>query len=289
MSFDWYSINIKQAITTVSGNTIITLCNEGSAFWCGRELYDGASYPGALGHIEGFPINSASQTTSGLDFQADYAMPMPLVPGDLHGHLVGNYTDENTSTVAVPGVATTDKRPRPARKTALASNGAGLPKFKATLSATYTEGPWSATVQGRMIGAAVQASNFTSLNVANNNIPFIAYMDLRGSYNWTDNIQLYGAIDNFFLTRRHLWFLRTAAASSVSGRPPANTTISDVSSVSASGSITKGRVSRDLFESTTAVRANPWRRFFADHPGIKGRAHCTMKATCLRSHMQQHD
>jgi outer membrane receptor protein involved in Fe transport len=32
--------------------------------------------------------------------------------------------------------------------------------------------------------------------VDDNDVPFTALLDLRGSYNWTDNIQLYGAIDN---------------------------------------------------------------------------------------------
>ena len=27
-------------------------------------------------------------------------------------------------------------------------------------------------------------------------MPFVAYLDLRGSYKWNDNIQFYGAMDN---------------------------------------------------------------------------------------------
>ena len=38
------------------------------------------------------------------------------------------------------------------------------------------------------------------LDVDNNAIPAVAYLDLRASYKWNDNIQFYGAIDNVINT-----------------------------------------------------------------------------------------
>ncbi len=69
-----------------------------------------------------------------------------------------------------------------------------------TLGATYTEGAWSGTVQGRYIGSAQLVNGWTPLNVDNNSVPEVAYMDLRGSYRFNDNVQLYAAIDNVFNT-----------------------------------------------------------------------------------------
>jgi len=56
------------------------------------------------------------------------------------------------------------------------------------------------TAQSRLIGAGVLVNGWTSLNVDNNSVPFVAYGDLRGSYAWNKNIQFYGAIDNVFNT-----------------------------------------------------------------------------------------
>jgi outer membrane receptor protein involved in Fe transport len=74
----------------------------------------------------------------------------------------------------------------------------GFPKFRATLASTYTQGAWSGTIQGRFIGAAADNNAWNGINYVDNNyIPFVGYLDLRGSYKWNDNIQFYGAINNF--------------------------------------------------------------------------------------------
>ena len=118
---------------------------------------------------------------------------MDLFAGKLAWHLVGNYTDETTLTA--PGVALGNDTAGQIGGNTLA--GANNPKLKATLSASYTEGRWSGTVQTRMEGAAVLNNLWTSgVDVPNNNVPFNAYLDLRGSYRWNDNIQFYGAVDN---------------------------------------------------------------------------------------------
>jgi outer membrane receptor protein involved in Fe transport len=104
--------------------------------------------------------------------------------------------------------------------TPLAYAATNLPKARGTLSATYTQGPWSGTVQGRFFGAAVLTngpenlpSNITRASlsstgvltqgvipgnlVGGNDIDPVAYLDLRLSYQWTPNIKLFGAVDNF--------------------------------------------------------------------------------------------
>ena len=105
--------------------------------------------------------------------------------------MLGNYTDETTLTAPTFAYDFAGSLGGNALVTG------GVPKFKATLSATYAEGPWSGTVQTRMEGAAVLNNEWQSgVEVDNNNVPFNAYLDLRASYKWTDNIQFYGAVDN---------------------------------------------------------------------------------------------
>jgi outer membrane receptor protein involved in Fe transport len=147
---------------------------------------------GALNLVVGAPLNVASETTSGLDFQADYRTD--LFGGMLDWHLLGNYNDERTIT-----------------KLGVTQDGAGSvgldspiiagPKFHSTLAVTYSEGPWTGTVQGRFIGSARLVNTWVEgVNVDNNGVPAVAYADLRLSYNWTDGVQLYGAVDNVFDT-----------------------------------------------------------------------------------------
>ncbi len=192
LSADWYSIVIKSAIFTPTSAQVVQQCAAGVAIYCADMLYGVAGfpqqYPGALNIVLLNPKNAASETTSGLDFQADYRMD--LFSGSLNWHALANYNDERTRSAA--GVT---------------YDGAGSiggdnpfaqrPKFNGTLAATFTQGPWSGTVQGRFLGAAVLNNAWTSgVQVDNNDIPWVGYLDLRSSYSWNDYIQLYGAIDN---------------------------------------------------------------------------------------------
>jgi iron complex outermembrane recepter protein len=73
----------------------------------------------------------------------------------------------------------------------------GVPKLHVNLSATYTEGPWSGTVQTRYIGSAKVFNGWTSgVQVDNNNVSEVAYLDLRGTYMWNENVQFYASLDN---------------------------------------------------------------------------------------------
>ena len=198
-SFDWYSIVIKGAVFAVGGQQAIGQCQAGLQIYCNNIYYGAAAvaiiptfapdYPGALGLIVAAPLNAASETTSGLDFQADY--PMDLFTGKLNWHLVGNYTDEYTRTnlgLTYDGAG------------ALSGSAplTGNVKFHLTLAATYNDGPWSATVQGRLLGEGALNNYWKSgVDVDNNIVPFVGYLDLRASYKWNDHIGLYGSINNF--------------------------------------------------------------------------------------------
>jgi outer membrane receptor protein involved in Fe transport len=69
------------------------------------------------------------------------------------------------------------------------------------LSATYTAGPWTGTVQTRYIGTSQLVNGWISgVQVDDNRVSQIAYLDLRGTYRWNDNVQFYLSVDNVFDT-----------------------------------------------------------------------------------------
>jgi outer membrane receptor protein involved in Fe transport len=147
---------------------------------------------GALAFIEQVPLNIALQTVSGFDIQANYTMD--FWEGNLAWQAVANYNDENTTSQ--PGTATNDS-----------AGTAGTPKWKGIVSADYTTGPVSVTVQGRWYGTSkmtnlANTGNLATAATANLyptnqfEIPIWAYLDIRGNYKWNDNISFYGAIDN---------------------------------------------------------------------------------------------
>lgn len=190
LSADWYSIELRKAIATISTDVITAQCAKGVQLFCNQVSYVTNS-SGTFLQVATQPINANAQSVSGIDFQVDYRTE--FLSGAIDLHAVGNYMDQQTQTAAgitldYAGAIGSDSSPR------------GIPKFRTTLSATYVEGPWQGTIQSRIIGSAKLNNSWGPLDVDDNSIPMVGYLDLRASYKWNDNIQLYGAIDNVINT-----------------------------------------------------------------------------------------
>ena len=59
-------------------------------------------------------------------------------------------------------------------------------------------------------------------------VPFTAYLDLRGAYKWNDNIQLYGAIDNATDVPPPLVALQSGSVQAQGGLAATNTAVYDL-------------------------------------------------------------
>lgn len=215
MSVDYYRIDIHDAIFTPSMQEVLDSCTATVKIpiYCGDLFYGSgivngratvetngngvvvpmvglpADYNGALNYVEDIPQNAAEQVTSGIDFQADYLMN-EFLGGSLNWHSLANYTFDNSRTAL-----------------GLTYQGNGAvgaddpfatgPAFHGTLSATYIQALWSFTVQGRFIGPAVLNNLWQNgVQVDNNDVPSVSYLDLRTSYKLNSGIQLYAAVDN---------------------------------------------------------------------------------------------
>ncbi|HWY60616.1 MAG TPA: TonB-dependent receptor [Rhizomicrobium sp.] len=208
-SLDYYSISLDGGISPLSSTVYLNECNptipsvihpgqQGNPNdpLCTHLVFNGPGNPPSLAFIEQTPLNIASQTVSGFDIQANYTMD--FWEGSLAWQAQANYQDENTT--AQPGTATNDN----------AGTG-GNPKWKGILAADYTTGPVSVTVSSRWYGTSKFINTANTGNLATPatsnlyptdkfEIPFWAYLDLRGNYKWNSNISFYGAIDNIFNT-----------------------------------------------------------------------------------------
>jgi iron complex outermembrane receptor protein len=199
-SLDWYNINMTGQIATVSQNLITNTCavNINDPL-CAALVFGGAN--GALSIINRVPININAVRTSGMDISASYATE--LWGGALSTSFMANYTDE--LTIASPGSAIDDYA-------GVLGAGAppqtsGQPKWRGSLSANYKTGPYSVTAQVRWLGSAILNNTWNTGNMATAatrwtvpdsvyNVDPTAYLDLRASYDVTDNLQFYTAIDN---------------------------------------------------------------------------------------------
>ena len=127
-------------------------------------------------------------TVRGLDFQVD--MGHALFGGDLSHRFLGNFIMKQTQT-SFGNTERTDG------SSGVDGRGGSVPKLRATYSMTYTQGPYSFTPQIRFIGKSKLGNTWvTGRDVDKNEVPQLAYLDLRGSYEINDNFQIFGTIDN---------------------------------------------------------------------------------------------
>ena len=213
VSLDWYTINVHGGIYTTDTQQIINRCLQGEQVYCPLLIFSPSQNNGTKPYqVNQFPSNAAGVKTSGLDVQANYVMD--LFEGRLSWAFLGNYTSELTQDAVGVSYDSAGALGGP-----LAYASSGLPKTRATLSGTYSEGPWSGTIQGRFWGGANLTNGLQNLpaNIAraslspagvlslgvgngnlidNNHVNPVGYLDVRLAYQWTGNIELYGAIDN---------------------------------------------------------------------------------------------
>ena len=191
LSLDYYNIKLKDAISSIDYLRIIERCVAGESRFCDNLIYDGPVDPGtglrALGRVRQSPMNLAQLQTSGLDVQADYSVP--LGAGDLRLRLVGNYLftlQNNQLGVVAKGAG------------AIGPDNlySGSPRARFNAAATYSEGPLSVGAKARFIGAAKLVYDWGPKDVDWNRVPPHAYIDLNGSYQLTENVQLFGTVDN---------------------------------------------------------------------------------------------
>jgi outer membrane receptor protein involved in Fe transport len=215
LSVDWYNINVHNYIYTTGGQEEITRCLAGQTLYCSYLEFSPTLNNGTQPYlINSYPENAATLRTSGMDIVGNYSTP--FYNGSLLWTLRANYNDEMTETA----IGATYDQAGSLGAASLAYQYNTTPKWRGTLAATYDEGPWAFTVQGRFLGAAVLTNGveglnpnvvtFASLssagvltagagngNLLDNNIQNpVAYLDLRSSYQWSPRISLFAAVDN---------------------------------------------------------------------------------------------
>jgi len=199
-SLDWYNLNLTGQIATVSQNLILSTCTANiNDPLCAALVFGGPN--GALSVINRVPININALRTSGMDIAASYATE--LWGGELSTSFTATYVDE--LTINSPGSPIDDYA---------GVLGAGAPpqtsgssKWKGVISANYKTGPYSFTTQVRWYGSGILNNTWNTGNMATAatrytvsdsvfNVDPTAYLDIRASYDVTDNLQFYGAVDN---------------------------------------------------------------------------------------------
>lgn len=230
MSVDYYDIEIDGAIGGYSPQLLLDNCaNEiaggGAGFFCGFIDRTGTGAGTVIDAVRVELLNIASLSTSGVDFEASYRMPVGS--GNLTARLFGNYTDSlisddglgNPRTYDANGViqnvgSVVDRAGQVGGFQSGANIGAtNAPHWTVSGSLSYDQGPFTAMVMGRWVDGGTIDNTLVGpdspdydpaspISIANNRIDGRFYTNLSASYRLRDDgdsqLQLYGVVNNLF-------------------------------------------------------------------------------------------
>jgi outer membrane receptor protein involved in Fe transport len=188
-SVDYYSIKIKQAISTIAPQGIVDFCEAGRTEFCTGVIRDPVT--NILTQVNVIPFNADSLKTSGVDVELLYRLP--LLGGDVRLRGLGNYVAELSTTsngvtndyVGLAGIS-----PPPA----------GVPEWRINLDADYAIDNFKLGIGYRYIdgGKFDTRFNTTTLDLADNNVSGRSYVDVSTSYRMTKQVEIYGRVENLF-------------------------------------------------------------------------------------------
>jgi|HigsolmetaAR202D_1030399.scaffolds.fasta_scaffold02567_6 Outer membrane receptor for ferrienterochelin and colicins len=184
LSIDYFDIQIKDVITTIGLQDILSRCAAGNQAMCARVERDSA---GNIVRIVSTYTNLSEYKTDGIDFEVSYRRPVTLF--GLSGNLV-------TRTLAtwVNSLTTDDgiKKIEYVESQGYAFN-LGVPKWRAISSVSFNSDVFSANVRARYLSAGMYDRNQA---IVNNAIGNYIYFDIGASWRIGANLELYGAVNN---------------------------------------------------------------------------------------------
>jgi outer membrane receptor protein involved in Fe transport len=182
LTFDWYSINVKDTISAYGGQNLLNLCSN-SGQRCNFVRRDGS---GEITNIIDGPINLNSTTVEGYDIVGRYAMDSRFGLWDLSVSL-SRLTDFTEKSTLNDGSVLIDD------KTGTALSRESYPEWKTLTNLKWSNNAWSALYSWRYIDNTVEQADG-----ADRKIHSMTYHSLSGSYQFNDNWGFRLGMDNIF-------------------------------------------------------------------------------------------
>ncbi|WP_407353001.1 TonB-dependent receptor plug domain-containing protein [Luteimonas sp. R10] len=183
-AIDYYSIDIKDAISTLSNQETVDGCYEGDQSLCRYVTRDAS---GTITELLIQPINIANQKVRGVDVDLSYRHGLPTL---------GDDADLDFRVVASRLLEDTRETPFASHDYA-GENRDGSPKWRALATATFRSGPARLGASARFIGSGVLRNDWVDgVDIDDNTVPSTWYLGLFGSYAFGDRMEAYFRIDN---------------------------------------------------------------------------------------------
>ncbi len=191
LTFDYYDIRIKDVITTIAAQDLVTRCFNGNQSLCAQVKRDAN---GNITRTVSPFLNLAQYRTDGIDAELSYTLSLDTLsnlPGALDFRILTTWVNSLTTN---DGVSRIDYV-----KSQGYSFGLGVPEWRVNASIGYDDENFATLVRARHISSGNYNSTVRRIN---NHIPAYTYIDLlaraRVEAETGTNMEVYASITNLF-------------------------------------------------------------------------------------------
>lgn len=186
-SVDFYDIQVKDVISTVSAQEILNRCFAGNADLCAFIERDAA---GVVQTVTRKQVNLAELATSGVDFELTYARDVadfvPAWDGRVSIRALATYVRE---MITDDGIVRLDR-----------AGDATDPHWKGQVTGTYDRGPLTTYLQAQYIGGGAYDGTYGEFDINDNSVPSQFLLHASAAYTVLDEpgkrVQLFATIRN---------------------------------------------------------------------------------------------
>jgi len=183
LSVDYYSINLTNAITTLTAQQVLDGCYKLNEQTLCNQITRDAS--GNISLVQATLLNASSMRTYGLDYEAGYT----------HELLGGQFSVRALAT-DIGELATTLNGVVADRAGQVGATG-GAPHWMGNVFLNYATHKWNAGVLYRYVeGGTYDNTYVQGVDINNNHVGGRSYFDLNGSYKISDAVEIFGKINN---------------------------------------------------------------------------------------------
>lgn len=192
VSVDYWRVNLKGAIQSISPQNVINSCFTGLlTSLCGNIARNA---DGTISTVTTGPVNLAAQEVKGLDLEASYRMPLSQIMSDwdgtiaLHGLMSIYLRDYQSSPFSTPVDLV-------GQYGSITPGGANPPDWKLNVTATYSNDPITVSLTGRALSSGqinnlyiecttgCPTSTVVNPTINSNSVPGTFYLDANVNYN----------------------------------------------------------------------------------------------------------
>lgn len=189
-SVDWYSIEILDAISSLSGQQIVDGCllrNETNL--CSAITFDG----NVITQVQATLINADQATSKGVDLELAYAFE--LAGWQANARVLATRIGELTQTNN--GVKT--DYVTQVGQTSAFGPASGGPRWRINYALNLSREAWRLGAHLRYVGGGVQRVTWVEgVDIDDNHVASRTYVDLNASYELNERLVVYTAINNLF-------------------------------------------------------------------------------------------